>query len=311
MSKKIVLILFIFVNVANSMDQQNILTNISSDKDLLWALTERLCIADNQAPNNFQFFKGKKELFHNLSLVNKTFCDYYTNENIQQRIIDNFGNQRDLSTLTIAKNLCFPKIGKKIIDLHKKASNKDMEFSEADLAESNAWYLNSIIDENMAFSHYFCLLTSAIWNTEVKKAETIINNPAFSCKTLPLQCVIRTRQNTEDDQKLTNLFNIFKILLTRVSPDHRYSARGYTALMLAAQTNEKEIARLLLEHGANPFLLWITSSSGKNYSHYDMYDHMKRIPNHSGLHNAFTLERRNPQGWLMDMYNEIQKKKGN
>ncbi len=86
MIKKTILFLIVFINTINSMDEQpSILTLISQDTDLLWSLTEQLCVVHN-------WKKDTNTSFKSLCLTNRFFHSYYTDENMQQKIIDCFKN---------------------------------------------------------------------------------------------------------------------------------------------------------------------------------------------------------------------------
>lgn len=211
----------------------------------------------------------------------------------------------DNNTLKISQVLCCHKITKKIEAIHKKVSNKDEHFTDQDLQMDNAWYLNSTTNDHPKGSRYHSLISRVIWCGNVEKAIILINNPYINvlagyqqlCKN-----VVYARFSSNFDE---NILKICSYLLQQISHDHRNNPCEFTGLMWAAK-GDKDLARLFLEHGANPFLLCVRNNN-KKYSTHDTYDHIKGVPHDTFLQNAFTMEIGEPRGWLQLMYDEIQK----
>ncbi len=187
---------------------------------------------------------------------------------------------------------------------------KDLVLTEQDLSENNAWYLNSssldYIKEKKSLWDW------ALETGDVEKCNVLITKPYIQLPFAPLSKIIRLMNKFVDDPKTHNEFvEIFTIILKNtIFPDERRTCSENTALMWAVCYNKQEIARLLLKHNANPFLVCYFSSGNKSsttqYSIYDKYNHMNTISHDPKLKNAFLLETGEPKGWLMKMYNEIQ-----
>lgn len=302
MTKKIILFLIAFINNINGMDQQpSILTLISGNSDALWKLTEQLCIITERHHNTTNYFK-------NLALTNRFFCSYYMDEKNQQRIIEFLNNSpqypsdmRYNDSFYAARFLQFHKIYKKIGDIHQTANNRELSFTEEDLKEENAWYLNSI----KGFPCGDPLWMHIIETKSVEKAKLLIEKSYIK---IPTYIFEKIMDRIKKNGYCQDLFDIFEILLQRISPDQRNRSSSDSELMMAARNGQKEIARLLLEKGANPYLLKCYCYS-QCYAVNSTYDHINRIPGDKCLYNAFLLEKGEPKGWLMQMYKEIQQSK--
>ena len=297
MIKKKILFFIAFINTINSMDQQSIFTSTFKHLDLLWSLTEQVCLVP-------ELHKKQTEDFKNLSRINQFFHSYYTDEKNQQRIIDFLKNRdqnnldpRYRDSLSTARFLQFHRVADKINDIHTKAGKVEISFTAQDLEENNTWYLNTTITIQKEY-----LWDHVIESHNVSKAKLLIDKPYIKIPPYALDEII---EKIKPDSDYKDFLIIFKMLLEKISLDQRSRYSEETELMIAARRNQKEIAQLLLKKGANPFLLHCYLD--RSYSVYDTYDHIKRIPNHPYLNNAFTVETGEPEGWLMQMYNEFQK----
>ena len=251
--------------------------------------------------------------FHALSLVNKFLHTYYTDEQTQQNIIDSvFINHIKMTNHEfIARSLGCNKIARTIQYFTTKICDSQKLLGKQDLKNtSRYWYLNISIE------HRYPLLNAAIASGNVQKVTIMTNSPflKIQCNAIPgapTQCPLRYIAELRTNRCHKNEYlDIALLLLKKITPDHRVHVSQRTPLMCAVMAKDKEMTRLLLDHGANPYL--ITAPMNNEKKQYTINSYIQRVapdPENPDIRNAFMLEQGEPKGWLKAMYDEIQQKK--
>jgi hypothetical protein len=318
MNKKIFFALLLTTSIAiHGMKRvkENVICNyveemVLCNGDLIPKITEYLCVKHTYDP-----FTLKKDI-RALSDTNKFLHDYYAQEKVKQNIIRNCSQYRKSSDKDISLNLNCRAIEQKIDYYIDIVRDTEKQFTEQDLKEP--WYLNLTtahkINLVFALSHTKpqSLLYVAIDTNNEEKALQIINhgkelNLNNDHKNILLR-IVELR-----DQLLNGNYTTVVIFNFRQEPDHGARQKlfliaqqllqknilvneckkdyPHTALMSAVANEDKQLARLLLEHGADPYTM-----------HYNFYTDLS--------FNAFTAYMcQAHKEWLQEMIDEIEASK--
>jgi ankyrin repeat protein len=274
--------------------------------DLITQITEYLCVKHTYSPLTL-----KKDI-RALSDTNKFLHDYYAQETVKQNIIRNCSQYRKSSDRSIACNLNCRAIEQKIEHFIDIVCDTEKQFTEQDLKES--WYLNLTTNYKIDLVFNRSLITNqsllyiAIDNNNEKKAQQIIDhakelNLNDDHKSI-LLCIAELRDKLGNESYVSfDIFNLRKepdyeacqrlfliaeqLLQKNILVDECKKDYQHTALMYAVEKEDKKLARLLLEHGANPYEM-----------HYNLYADLS--------FNAFTAYLcQGKNEWLQEMIDEI------
>ncbi len=230
-------------------------------------ITEQICNI-----NQCHITRTRKDIAA-FSKTNKTLYTYYNLEKTKQNIVRQMAIYKNMSDRSIADFFRYKTIAGKIDTIFTKI-NKDQELTENDVQDS--WYLNST---TMNYPNDSTLLLDAIKKREFTKAKLLItagiNCNNARCSENPL--VLITTQCCEDAEALQkeDCLDIIKLLLeNKIHPDSRKEGcYSPTLLHIAVGSKNKNVARLALEHGANPHLKWIASDAFEIEELFNKQDH--------------------------------------
>jgi hypothetical protein len=311
MHKHTFLLLLIIATTTNyGMKRLNIFENddaintalVLFNPDLLPQITTHICSNYNYQP------KKIKNDIRALSDTNKFFHNYYAQERIKQRIIDLCLPYHNSNSKDIAWALRCRAIHDKIENITEIVRNEKEEFSQDDLAD--AWYLSVTTtytnDYNIyqePFNHSLLYIAIDYWN--IKKAITILDRTQklrfdYSFEHNPLLRIAEQRARLFNSSHNLIGYDSFqgyaqpllicakKILNKGILPDGLTKMNQHTPLFRAVQHADKEFVQLLLEYGANPYLL--------------IYGYLtnKKV-------NAFAFEPE--KGWLQKIIDEVEENK--
>jgi hypothetical protein len=263
--------------------------------DLLSQFTAGICSSNNYQPQSI------KKNIRALSDTNKFFHDHYAQEKVKQEIIDLCLPHHNSNSKDIAWTLGCRAIHDKLERLTDIVRNQNKELSEDDLVDP--WYFSATTTYSSDYNIYQeplnqSLLYIAIdyWNLEI--AITILDNTKelrfdYSFEQNPLLRVAEQRAKLLDANSAfytslrgysEPLFTIAEKLLKKdFLPDGHTKEYQHIPLSYAVQHADKELVQLLLQYGADPYLITYNHFIGKKV-------------------NAFDLEPE--QGWLQHIINE-------
>jgi len=275
--------------------------------DCLALLTHSLC---TQKPEKIkhQHIQDTITNIKHFSWVNRQSYHYYHRDVVVKEMIKKIAGTYGVSDLSIAILFRAHHIKAKLDDLMDKVQDKDDVFSREDLQD--LWYLNASFNSVIQWTPVYLqtLLFVAVWNGDAIKVESLINAGA-DYKSHKLIALLAHKEHGLFLTQGGN-FKILKLLLTcKEDPDDRYSRNNLTLLQLAALYNDKSLAHLLLSHGANPWKAHVSP----RFTYEELCDNSNISLLYMHLatdaepwkDNAFTLERGEPKGWLMAMYEKM------
>lgn len=265
-----------------------------------------------------------------LSRTNSILHNYYTSEKIGQNIIRTMAIHHNESDLYMAGLFGYQQIRTKIFDLMYKCKDENTNFTQEDLQD--AWYLNSTYSaiEGPNKKLRTLLLTAIIENMDAKKTRDLIAAGADCNNNRCINPIVfLTGQNIDiNNYKLLSetaqkkYFAIISLLLEKkMDPDARHQATLPTLLHRAVCNGDQVFARLLLQHGANPYKLSINLYNCPSKSFKFIQNHCRKYSIDSLYTknnnekkpwklNAFLLETGEPKGWLKTMYDETKSTAG-
>lgn len=272
------------------------------DSDILQQITPYLCMSHDYRPCEIR--KDIRALYE----TSKFLHHYYGQEKNQQDIIRSCSHYHGSNDKDVARNLKCCTVLAKIKRYTDIAHNKNQQFNENDLKEP--WYLNMTTAFWCKFlrrSVQQSLLQIALNHSDTTKAIQIIDHAkqldfyySYNYGKNLLSDITRIRNQNQNfdinqdcitDDEYNDLLEIAKRLLQKnILPDGREKIEHFTPLMDAVKYNDKELARLLLEYGADPYA-----------EYYDIFA-KKRT-------NTFDLEE--GKSWLQKMINEVAENKNN
>jgi hypothetical protein len=241
--------------------------------DILSQLTQQVCTSHCYNPIAI------KKHIHALSLVNKAFNDYYNKKTVIKHIIRLCSLGSNTNDRHIAHMLQCRTITAEIERLTRIACNQKEMFSAKDLQDP--WYLNmtttSTEKPHAIVRKKSLLYIVSIEYHNVKKTISMLKN----IKNVPFdielhQNILRkiTKQTyctSEAKNSFAELLIIAELLLEKKAhPDGRITNEQDTALMYATATQHKELAYLLLKHGADPYALCHLPFMHKKYNALDL-----------------------------------------
>ena len=281
MIKQLFLSLLLTSTTIHSMELTILPNTALHNLDILSHITHHICnvdISGIEIKNNIKSF----------ARTNKTLYDYYAREKTQQSIVRQVALYKNLSDSMVARHFGYTTIENTIDYLFTKI-NSEIELTQKDLRDH--WYLNSTIPcAHLDEGAQETLLLHAIKSHKFPAAKQLITagidchstrsvNP-FSTFT---NCYYNYGKCTLDVEKL--FCDIIELLIKeKYHPDHRIKAINGTLLHIAASRKQKQLTRLLLKYGANPYIICYKE-------------------------DAFAFERGKPKGWLTTMVNEINNNK--
>ncbi len=244
------------------------------NSDNAWTVTEHLRKQHKPNINNL------KENIRALYETNKFFHEYYGQEKVMQKIItgcasDYYSNSYSL----IIKKLGCHTVQKKIDHLCTIIRQKYKPFTAKDLQDP--WYFSIVLGNNDQSLLYAIINNN---NLQFKKAHTVITHAqkidfGWHTSNYLLKLIAESRRAISDENTRNELLCITERLLREKNMPADGTFLPLTALMYASSNNDKPLAHLLLQYGANPY---------------------KKRDGWCGK-NSFEFEEGEPKGWLKRM----------
>lgn len=233
--------------------------------------------------------KKSKSCLRNLASTNRAFHTYYFQIKTRQKLVKLFAIHNKISDCDCAKNFGFTTISKKIESLFGTSPKYTVCFQQHHL--QNPWYINAtnsfpLVQEPQTLLHR--TIEFLDFNRFKMLLAAKINLHNAQCENI-LRLALRRYCCASEPKDAYLLFNMIILLLDcKCDPDVKiptHMKQETTALACASSKGDQKLARLLLEHGANPYETVIIE---------DM------------LVNCFGLEQEKPKGWLSAMYKDTQ-----
>lgn len=297
-------------------------------KDLLNLVTHYVCTMKSSLSTIARTIK-------NFSVVNRQLHGYFYNTEIRKSIVRNIALCRCVSDLEVANKLAYPEITYKINNLFWVALNSLL--STNDLADK--WYLDATAKKNYTrdrpLQTLICATTLTLHkeNTQmlIKAGCDLTSDRCPNPLAVLVGSKLTANYKTLHPEIRANHFALLQLFLdAKIDPDSRYNISSLTYLHRAVNNGDKKRARLLLQHGADPYRLYFDSEY--RCIHYcsikecdttqckKIKQLLKNLPITTCYHekdnckepwkyNAFHLEHGEPKGWLKNMYEEVQKQR--
>ncbi len=279
-----------------------------------------MCIINNYRPILARKWVGT------LARLNKELKKYYAHESTRKEIVRKISRNSNYSDFDVARKCDYEKITNKIKTLFSIAKDNQKEFHAGDFKDK--WYLSvtktGIIGK---FRMRLTLLhmTTAACNVEKTKALMKAGCHCTFKGSSPIAILAGPDPVLHDYYKLVceeqaKHFSLYKLFVSKkVNPDDRCAITAFTYLHRVVNKGDKKRTRVLLEAGAHPYNLFFDDLHAqrcrvdtekinklKRCSIGTLYQN-KDNGREPWMHNAFTLERGEPKGWLQGMYVEVQK----